>query len=281
MIAGPGRAVVLLHDDSKNNVVNIRGVEIEIRSADQDKWQYLSCTADMIHASPIFLLKLGQALFADDIIVMDYWISKTGEHTIEIREGRQLIAIKPEMVRAIYRNGKIISLADNCFGETVKTEDRHRTASGIFFEAIDERVIRTKVISAGPAVKALGINEGDICIHYDDTDVPFRIGDKIYSSLQSRYVLAVERDGEIIPVNDAVLLVRDGWPEKVGSIFIPEEAQSKQDTAEVLRAGSTSGFVPGDGCCFNRGELTLRLKHNGQFLMLTKKEHLFLRYERS
>lgn len=86
-----------------------------------------------------------------------------------------------------------------------------------------------------------------------EEDSKVEIFDEEVYRLPYQQIFAVERDGEVIPLNDFVFLEPEEKDDKVGDIYDPNAGEYKKNTGRVIYtslAGSKDGMKKGDRVFF-------------------------------
>lgn len=110
-----------------------------------------------------------------------------------------------------------------------------------------------KALALSENAKKSGVKANDLIYFTHNADYSFKVGSKEFIRLRTRNVVAVERDGELIPMREMVMVEQVIKEEKVAGLTVVKQT-TNQRIGKVLKIAEGNEFLqPNDEICFYYG----------------------------
>lgn len=219
------------------------------------------------------LIKPGDEVFFHHFVAQEKneWLIK----------GKQLFQAHYEQIWAKIENKQLVPINDWLFLSPIEEteEDLNIVGSNIQIREYTQNKQSVGVCFAiSEYGKKMGIAIGDIVHIIKEADYKINIGGKDLWRIRLQSVVCIERNGELIPLNDKVIIRENDRSDvaMVGDILIPISERSKDLYGKVLKVGSDVPMCmvkEDDNVCFLHGVFT-KFEINDQPYAIVRKENI-------
>lgn len=223
-----------------------------IIDVDYNKYKH-TMQVGRIYACPIRMTeeyRYDTELSVGDTVVFHHFVCQQ-DHKIE--EG--IYRAEYFHLYGIIENEKLIPLEDIIFVEPIMESEDNLYAGKIRIKTFQENLKQTGIVfAASKTAKAMGVLEGDKIFFTASADYQIKVLDKNLYRMRIRNIIAVERDGALVCLENKVL-VREIAKENKTGIFT-DVNKSHQTTGVVEQVGSeVQGVKAGDVISYYNGAL--------------------------
>ncbi len=194
-------------------------------------------------------------------------------------DGKEYYQCHWEQIWAKVENEALIPVNDWLFVEPILEDEKDRVTSfGFVFRDEDEAENLKgigRAFAVSPHCKEMGIQEGDLIHFLKNADYNIKIGDKDLWRMKLVVVIAIERDGKLLPIADRMIIEEDPHESEVkrNGVILPWDERTKNLYGNVLEAGKHVGIAPGTRVCFFQDRNT-QMRCNDKELAIVRKENI-------
>ena len=254
-------------DKNALKTLNIGGVDFHI-DTDFTPFDYSTRIGVVTHTPLIIDSKYSydNKILDNDVVIFHHFVCQP-QNEIKVNDIEYFKANYFHIFAKVEDND-IICVEDFIFVEPIKKEYSERFIGGIQFDYDENSVVQQKGIIRYLSKKAIafGLNKGDIVYFTKNADYKMEVLGNEYYRMRIRNVVCVERDGNLVCMNDRVLLEEL----EIEEDFI--KTKKRESIGKVI-GSNISDINVGDVVGFFSGVMQ-PIDYKGKKYLLTKKDNI-------
>lgn len=261
-------------DSPKINTLYIKGILGDI-VVDTDYNKYKHATQiGIIVATPIRLTPQylnDTPLNVGDVVVFHHFVCQPN-NKVEFMEGNVYRADYFHIYGKI-ENGQLIPIEDVFFVSPILEPEENMYEGVLQIKPHREYIKQQGIVYAvSKSLKALGLKVGDKVYFTKDADYSMTINNELLYRMRTRNIVIIERDGELVCLNDKLIVKQFPKVEKVGVLF--SARITGEQKGEIVKMGENiKGVDKGEVVSYFNGSWGT-FNYKGETYSLIELRHL-------